>query len=58
MSNLSWATFLPINLVASGLWAVTIVSICYGFGQFSEKALNDASSGLGIAIDHLGGHGQ
>ena len=26
MSNLTWATFLPINLVASGLWAVVIVS--------------------------------
>jgi len=50
MSNLSWATFLPINLVASGLWAVIIVSIGYGFGQFSEKALNDASSGLGITM--------
>ena len=50
MSNLSWATFLPINLVASGLWAVIIVSIGYSFGQFSEKALNDASSGVGIAM--------
>ncbi|MGI9479343.1 MAG: DedA family protein [Hyphomicrobiaceae bacterium] len=50
MSSLSWATFVPINLVASGLWAVTIVSIGYGFGQFSEKALQDASSGVGIAM--------
>ncbi|MEM7750243.1 MAG: VTT domain-containing protein [Pseudomonadota bacterium] len=50
MSNLPWATFLPINLVASGLWAVIIVSLGYGFGQFSEKALNNASSGLGIAM--------
>ena len=50
MSNLSWATFLALNLVASGLWAVTVVSIGYGFGQFSEKALNDASSGLGIVM--------
>ena len=50
MSNLTWATFLPINLVASGLWAVVIVSIGYGFGQFSEKALTDASSGLGIVM--------
>ena len=50
MSNLSWATFLPINFVASGLWAATIVSIGYAFGQFSEKALNDASSGLGLVM--------
>ena len=50
MSNLTWATFLPINLVASGLWAVIIVSIGYGFGQISEKALNDASSGLGLVM--------
>lgn len=50
MSNLSWAIFLPINLIASGLWAVIVVSIGYGFGQFSEKALNDASSGVGIVM--------
>lgn len=50
MSNLSWATFLPINLIASGLWSIVVVSIGYGFGQFSEKALNDASSGVGIAM--------
>ena len=50
MSNISWATFLPINLVASGLWSVVIISLGYGFGQFSEKALNNASSGLGIVM--------
>ena len=50
MSNITWATFLPINLVASGIWAVAIVSLGYGFGEFSEKALNDASSGLGVAM--------
>jgi membrane protein DedA with SNARE-associated domain len=50
MSNLSWGQFLPINLVASGLWSVIVVSIGYSFGQFSEKALNDASSGLGLGM--------
>ena len=50
MSNISWATFLPINLVASGLWSVVIISLGYGFGQFSEKALNNASSSLGIVM--------
>lgn len=50
MSSLSWATFLPLNLIASGLWAFAIVSIGYGFGQFSEKALNDASSGVGAVM--------
>ena len=50
MSNLSWATFLPLNLVASGLWAVIVVSIGYGFGQFSEKIVNDASAGVGVVM--------
>jgi membrane protein DedA with SNARE-associated domain len=50
MSNISWAAFLPINLVASGLWAVIVVSIGYAFGQFSEKALNNASSTVGLAM--------
>ena len=50
MSSLSWATFLPINIIASGLWAVIIVSIGYGFGQFSEKFLNDASSSVGLVM--------
>lgn len=50
MSNLSWSAFLPLNLIASGLWAVLVVSIGYGFGQFSEKTLNNAASGLGIAM--------
>ncbi len=50
MSSLSWATFLPLNLVASGVWAIAIVSIGYGFGQFSEKALNDASSSVGVVM--------
>ncbi len=48
MSNLTWATFLPLNLIASGVWALVIVSIGYGFGQFSEKALSDASAGVGV----------
>ena len=50
MSNVSWAAFLPINLVASGIWAGVVVSIGYAFGQFSEKALNEASSTLGLAM--------
>ncbi|MGI9408613.1 MAG: DedA family protein [Hyphomicrobiaceae bacterium] len=50
MSNLSWATFLPLNLIASGLWAVIVVSIGYGFGQFSEKVVNDASAGVGVVM--------
>ncbi len=50
MSSLSWGKFLPINFVAAGLWSVTMVSIGYAFGQVSEKALNNASSGLGTAM--------
>jgi membrane protein DedA with SNARE-associated domain len=48
MSSISWATFLPLNLIASGIWSVAIVSLGYWFGQFSEKALNDASSSVGL----------
>ena len=50
MSSLPWSTFLPLNLVASGIWSVAIVSLGYGFGQFSEKTLNEASSGLGLVM--------
>ena len=50
MSNLPWSTFMPLNLVASGIWAVAIVGLGFAFGQFSEKALNNASSGLGVAM--------
>jgi membrane protein DedA with SNARE-associated domain len=49
-SSLSWAAFLPLNLVASGVWAALVASIGYGFGRFSEKALNDASSSVGLLM--------
>jgi membrane protein DedA with SNARE-associated domain len=50
MSSVSWPTFLVLNLFASGLWAAVVVSLGYWFGQFSEKALNDASSSVGVAM--------
>jgi membrane protein DedA with SNARE-associated domain len=50
MSPLSWPTFLVFNFVAAGLWSVAIVSAGYAFGQFSDKVLNDVSSGLGAVM--------
>jgi uncharacterized protein (TIGR03382 family) len=50
MSQLSWSTFLVLNFIGAGLWSGAVVSAGYAFGQFSEKAMNNASSGLGIAM--------
>jgi membrane protein DedA with SNARE-associated domain len=50
MSRLPWSTFLALNFVAAGLWSGAVVSAGYAFGQFSEKALKDASSGLGAVM--------
>ena len=50
MSRLSWPTFLVLNFFAAGLWACTVVSAGFAFGQFSEKVMNDASQGFGIVM--------
>jgi len=50
MSELPWPTFLALNAVAAGLWSVAVISLGHAFGQVSEKAMNDASSGLGFAM--------
>ena len=50
MSRLPWSTFLVLNFAAAGLWSCAIVSAGYAFGQASEKAMGDASSGLGVAM--------
>lgn len=50
MSRLPWSTFLALNFVAAGLWAGAVVSAGYAFGHLSEKVMNDASSGFGIAM--------
>jgi membrane protein DedA with SNARE-associated domain len=50
MSRLTWSTFLVLNFIAAGFWSGAVVSAGYAFGQFSEKAMNNASSGLGIAM--------
>jgi membrane protein DedA with SNARE-associated domain len=50
MSQLPWSTFLALNFVSAGLWAVSLVSAGYAFGHVSEKVMNDASSGLGIVM--------
>lgn len=50
MSPLSWPTFLVLNFVAAAVWAGASLSAGYAFGQVSEKAMSDASSGLGFAM--------
>ena len=50
MSRLPWSTFLALNFVAAGIWAVAVVMAGYAFGQVSEKLMNDASSTLGIVM--------
>lgn len=49
-SQMTWPTFLAINFVAAGIWSVVVLSAGYAFGQVSEKVMNDASSGLSIAM--------
>ncbi len=50
MSTLGWPTFLALNFVAAGLWSFATVGAGYAFGYVSEKTLNDASSGVGVAM--------
>ena len=39
-----------LNFVAAGLWSCAVVFAGYAFGQFSEKAMKDMSSGLGVVL--------
>ena len=50
ISSLPWRVFLLLNLVASGIWAVAIISTGYAFGQVSGKIVSDASSSLGFVM--------
>ena len=50
MSRLPWPTFLVLNFIAAGMWACAVVSAGYAFGRLSEKAMNDASSGVGVVM--------
>jgi membrane protein DedA with SNARE-associated domain len=50
MSRIPWSTFLVLNFIAAGVWACAVVSAGYAFGRLSEKAMNDASSGVGIVM--------
>lgn len=49
-SSLRWPRFLVLNFVAAGVWSVAAVSTGYAFGFASEKTMNDALSGFGIAM--------
>jgi membrane protein DedA with SNARE-associated domain len=50
VSRLPWSTFLALNVIAAGVWSCAVVSAGYAFGQFSEKMMNDASSGIGVVM--------
>ncbi len=50
VSTLPWSTFLVMNFIAAGIWSVAVVSAGYAFGQFSEKFMSQASSGLGAVM--------
>lgn len=50
ISSLPWGVFLLLNAVASGIWAVAIVSTGYAFGQVSEKFMSDASNSIGFVL--------
>ncbi len=49
MSNISWGSFLVLNFIGAGLWAVPTVAAGYAFGQVSDKVLGDTGSTLSIA---------
>ena len=49
MTALGWSRFLVLSFVAAGIWAVLVVSAGYAFGALSEKAMNGAANGIGIA---------
>src|SRR6185295_1764052 len=50
ISRLPWPAFLVLNFIAAGLWSCVTVAAGYAFGTLSEKVMNDASSGVGIAM--------
>ena len=50
MSRLPWSTFLFLNFIAAGVWAFSLVSIGYAFGQVSEKVMSDTSSTVGVVL--------
>jgi membrane protein DedA with SNARE-associated domain len=50
ISALPWGVFLLLNAIASGIWAVALVSTGYAFGHVSGKVMSDASSHLGFVM--------
>jgi membrane protein DedA with SNARE-associated domain len=41
-------TFFALNLIGAGAWAGLVSAAGYGFGQLSDKVMNDAASGVGL----------
>lgn len=50
ISPLPWPTFLVLNFIAAGIWAVAVVAAGYAFGSLSEKTMTQASSSLGVVM--------
>jgi membrane protein DedA with SNARE-associated domain len=50
ISSIPVMTFLVLNFVAAGLWALVTVSAGYAFSELTDKMLSDAASGLGLAL--------
>jgi membrane protein DedA with SNARE-associated domain len=50
ISRLPLSAFLALNFASAGVWSVAVVSAGYGFAHLSDKTLNDAASGLGLAL--------
>jgi membrane protein DedA with SNARE-associated domain len=50
ISSIPVVTFLLLNFISAGLWALVTVSAGYAFSQFTDKMVSDAASGLGMAL--------
>jgi membrane protein DedA with SNARE-associated domain len=50
MSRVPLPTFLALNFVSAGLWAVIVVSAGYSFGHLSEETMGNAASGASFAM--------
>jgi membrane protein DedA with SNARE-associated domain len=50
ISSIPTRTFLLLNFVSAGLWSLTTVSAGYAFSKLTDRMVNDAASGLGMAL--------
>jgi membrane protein DedA with SNARE-associated domain len=50
MSRVPWPTFLALNFVSAGVWALIVVSAGYSFGHLSEETLGSAASTASFVV--------